>query len=232
MTDRQTQILTEIIKKYASRAEPVGSLVLAEHFDLSPATIRHEMSSLEQMGLIYQPYTSAGRVPTDKGYRLYVNNLSNLKPKDRSTETINKRVNSLKDKSEDAVKITAETLSDLTGNMSFATLDENVYFHGYNQLFSQPEFLDNLHAQLAARFLDSLQEWLFRGFLDENLNVFIGQENPIVKSSGLTMVLKKFSSPFSEQNYIGIVGPTRQSYERVIGLVDYAGKKLEKVINK
>ncbi|MDP4038573.1 MAG: transcriptional regulator [bacterium] len=232
MTKRQIQILTEIIRKYADRAEPVGSLSLAEHFNLSPATIRYEMAELEHLGLISQPHTSSGRIPTDKGYRFYVNNLSGVQPKSRSAETINKRVDSLKDKSEKAIKIAAETLSDLTGNMALATLDENVYFYGYNQLFSQPELSDTFHTQLAARFLDSLQDWLSHSFTDDNLNIFIGHENPIVKSSGLTMILSRFNSPLSESNYIGIVGSTRQSYERVISLVDYAGKKLEKVINK
>jgi heat-inducible transcriptional repressor len=232
MTERQVQILMEIIRKYADSAEPVCSLSLAEHFQLSPATIRHEMAELERMGLIHQPHTSAGRMPTDKGYRLYVNNLSSLVAKNRGTETISKRVDSLKDKAEDAVKIATDTLSELTGNMALSTIDENIYFHGYNQLFSQPEFLDNLHAQLAARFLDSIQDWLFGGSVIDDLNIFIGHENPVVNQSNLTMVLSRFNSPYSQRNYIGIIGPTRQSYEKVIGLVDYAGKKLEEVINK
>ena len=75
MTDRQRQILFAIIEEYAELATPVGSVTLAKLFDVSSATIRAEMVKLEEMGYIMQPHTSAGRVPTDAGYRLYVNQL-------------------------------------------------------------------------------------------------------------------------------------------------------------
>ena len=76
MTDRQKQILTAVIEQYAEVAVPVGSSLLAKVFGVSSATIRAEMAELEAMGFIRQPHTSAGRIPTDKGYRFYVNNLS------------------------------------------------------------------------------------------------------------------------------------------------------------
>ena len=78
MTPRQMQILTAIIEQYAEVASPVGSITLAKLFGVSSATIRSEMSKLEEMGLITQPHTSAGRIPTDKGYRFYVNRLNEL----------------------------------------------------------------------------------------------------------------------------------------------------------
>src|SRR5665647_1438729 len=75
MTPRQQQILGAIVELYAKTAEPVGSMSLAETIDTSSATIRAEMASLEREGYIMQPHISAGRVPTDKGYRAYVNAL-------------------------------------------------------------------------------------------------------------------------------------------------------------
>ncbi len=75
MTDRQREILYAIIEEYAEMAAPVGSVTLAKLFDVSSATIRAEMGKLEAMGYIMQPHTSAGRIPTDAGYRLYVNSL-------------------------------------------------------------------------------------------------------------------------------------------------------------
>src|SRR5215469_15966978 len=75
MTERQKQILSVIIGQYAEVAVPVGSSLLARVFDVSSATIRAEMAELERLGYITQPHTSAGRVPTDKCDRLYVNNL-------------------------------------------------------------------------------------------------------------------------------------------------------------
>lgn len=221
------------MQHYAGTAEPVGSLALADYFELSPATIRAEMGALEQAGYIYQPHISAGRVPTDSGYRLYVNSLgsSHERPQSRSAQTISKRVTSLKDRTDAAIKIAAETLSDLTGNTAFATLSDTVYFHGLHQLFSQPEFIDQLRAAQAARYLDQMGEWLFGHRLGQDLDVFIGSENPFLRGSGMTMVISRFESPYSDSSYIGIVGPTRQNYEKVTGLVRLTGQKLEEVLN-
>ena len=76
MTDRQAKILNAIVEQYAEVAAPVGSVLLANLFKVSSATIRAEMVKLEEMGYIQQPHTSAGRVPTEKGYRYYVNRVS------------------------------------------------------------------------------------------------------------------------------------------------------------
>ena len=77
MDERKWIILKAIIKTYLETGEPVGSRTIAKDSDLhlSSATIRNEMADLEEMGLILQPHTSAGRIPSDKGYRFYVDNL-------------------------------------------------------------------------------------------------------------------------------------------------------------
>ncbi len=77
LTNRQQQILRATVRHYIATAEPVGSKALVEEYNLSvsPATIRHSMGVLEKVGLLYQPHTSAGRVPSDSGYRLYVDQL-------------------------------------------------------------------------------------------------------------------------------------------------------------
>ena len=71
MSERQAAILITIIEQYAEVAVPVGSVTLAKLFGVSSATVRSEMAQLEELGMITQPHTSAGRVPTDKGYRFY-----------------------------------------------------------------------------------------------------------------------------------------------------------------
>lgn len=232
MTKRQGEILAEIVRLYADSAEPVSSRELAHSFGLSSATIRAEMSALEEAGYIFQPHVSAGRVPTDAGYRQYVNELSNAPTiSDRSMQTISKRVDSLKDRTDGAIKIAAETLSEMTGNMAFATLSDSVYFHGMSQLFSQPEFVNMAQVSQAARFLDAMQGWLQSADI-ETMQVYIGQENPIVRTSGLTMIVNRFQSPYSDRSYIGIVGPTRQSYEKVLNLVEGTSKALQEAFKE
>jgi heat-inducible transcriptional repressor len=77
LSERKRKILRAVIDNYIETAEPVGSKTIAETagLDISPATIRNEMSDLEQLGFLEQPHTSAGRIPSPRGYRLYVNEL-------------------------------------------------------------------------------------------------------------------------------------------------------------
>src|ERR1700749_4661958 len=80
--DRKLEVLRAIVEDFIATSEPVGSKALAERHSLgvSPATIRNDMAALEEEGLIAQPHTSAGRVPTDAGYRLFVDRLTMVKP--------------------------------------------------------------------------------------------------------------------------------------------------------
>ena len=82
LDDRKLDVLRAIVEDYVATQEPVGSKALVERHNLgvSPATIRNDMAALEDEGYIAQPHTSAGRIPTDKGYRLFVDRLSTVKP--------------------------------------------------------------------------------------------------------------------------------------------------------
>lgn len=95
LNERKLKILEAIIANYLDTAEPVGSRTISKNYDLgvSPATIRNEMSDLEELGFIMQPHTSAGRIPSDKGYRLYVDMLMNAeKQTDKSAVYVNELV--------------------------------------------------------------------------------------------------------------------------------------------
>ena len=235
MTERQMQILAAIIEQYAEVAAPVGSVTLAKLFGVSSATIRSEMARLEEMGLIMQPHTSAGRVPTDQGYRMYVNAITEtdsaeVPQLDRSARAIEARVNTHGDRADRAIRSAVDSLVDLTGNLGLATIGDELYLNGIGNLFSQPEFLKNDHVQGVARLLDNLEPWLREAAPNEPLNVYIGSENPIGKTSGASLIVSRFRSPYSDRSYIGVLGPTRQSYGRVMRLVRHAGAMLEEVL--
>lgn len=237
MTERQAKILAAIVEQYAEIASPVGSVMLAKLFGVSSATIRSEMARLEDMGLISAPHTSAGRVPTDKGYRYYVNmitdaQLSEETPSiiDRSARAIEAHVNSHRDKSDHAIRSAVDSLVELTGNLGFATIGSELYMSGIGMLFSQPEFFEGRHVQAVARLLDNIEPWLREAAPNQALNVFIGSENPIGKTSGATLIISKFCSPYSDKSYIGVIGPTRQNYARTMRLVRRAGEMLEEVL--
>lgn len=228
-------ILAAIIEQYAEVAAPVGSITLAKLFNVSSATIRSEMVRLEEMGLIMQPHTSAGRVPTDQGYRFYVNSLTEASEGqtpllDRGTRAIEARVNPHRDRADRAIRSAVDSLVELTQNLGIATIGDELYMNGIGNLFSQPEFLNGNHVQAVARLLDNLEPWLREAAPNEPLNVYIGSENPVGKTSGATLIISRFRSPYSDRSYIGVLGPTRQSYGKVMRLVRHAGAMLEEVL--
>ena len=244
ITERQRAILTAIIEEYAETASPVGSVTLAKLFDVSSATIRAEMARLEEAGLIVQPYTSAGRIPTDAGYRFYVNELTARHEAaqseqsggheraggaermetaiSRNTHALAVRVQS-QTRADYAIRSAVDLLAEMTGNLGLATIG----VAGMSRLFAQPEFSDPEHVRGVAKLLDNLEPWLREAAPGEPLNIFIGRENPIGKSSGASLVISKFRSPYSDRSYIGVLGPTRQNYGRVMALVAEAGRMLE-----
>lgn len=123
ISERKLQILQAIITDYVKSAEPVGSRSLAKKYGLgvSPATIRNEMADLEELGYLTHPHTSAGRVPSDKAYRLYVNSLMSkhdLSPEEK--EIINERMQVSVAEFNQTLQQAAELLSDITKLASFA----------------------------------------------------------------------------------------------------------------
>lgn len=239
ITQRQKEILCQIIEEYAETASPVGSVTLAKLFGVSPATIRAEMARLEAFGLIAQPHTSAGRVPTDAGYRFYVNSLDGVnnigrdeaerRSLERGAHALEVRVSS-QSRADTAIRGAVDALVELTGNLGLATIGGQLYLAGISRLFTQPEFGDTRRVQAVAKLLDNLEPWLREAAPGEALNIFIGHENPIGKNSEVSLIISKFRSPFSDRSYIGVLGPTRQNYSRVMSLVKYAGNMLEEIL--
>ena len=233
MTDRQQKILRAIGEQYAEVASPVGSSLLAKVFNVSSATIRAEMAELERLGYITQPHTSAGRVPTDKGYRLYVNNLisspQEVLPERRTARALATRVQQ-GGVPEFAIRNAVDTLVELTQNLAVATIGNQLYMSGLSNLFGQPEFVNAMQVQQVAGLLDNLEPWLREAAPNEPLSVYIGAENPIGRAAGCSLIISRFRSPFSDRSYIGTLGPTRQSYRDVMMLVRRAGQELEEVL--
>jgi heat-inducible transcriptional repressor len=232
MTGRQTKILAAIVEQYAEVASPVGSSLLAKAFGVSSATVRADMAELERGGYICQPHTSAGRVPTDKGYRYYVNSLAEATvtfPESRGERALTARVES-GGVPERVIRNAVDTLVELTHNLGIATIGNQLYMSGLSNLFGQPEFINGNQVQQVAGLLDNIEPWLREAALNQPLTVYIGRENPIGRSAGCSLIISRFHSPYSDNSYIGVIGPTRQSYRDVMSLVRHAGESLEEVL--
>ena len=208
LSERQQKILQAIVEQYAEVASPVGSSLLAKVFNVSSATIRSEMAELEKHGFINQPHTSAGRIPTDKGYRFYVNNLAASIPgspaERRAEKALATRVSG-GGVSEQVIKNAVDTLVDLTHNLGIATIGDQLYMSGLSNLFGQPEFMNSGQVREVARLLDNLEPWLYEAAPNEPLSVYIGQENPIGRSAGCSLIVSRFRSNFSDRSYIGVL---------------------------
>jgi len=118
LLDERTQnILIAVVQSFIQTADPVGSRTISRRFDfgLSPATIRNVMSDLEELGFLEQPHTSAGRIPTDKGYRLYVNYLQTLEmPSLEEAELISKRYSTYQGATDEVILTTSQLLSEVS----------------------------------------------------------------------------------------------------------------------
>jgi heat-inducible transcriptional repressor len=208
--------------------------LLAKVFEVSSATIRAEMAELERKGYIKQPHTSAGRIPTDKGYRYYVNQLADSEHKalpsdSRIERALTTRVSNTS-VPEHAIRNAVDTLVELTHNLGLATIGDRLYMSGLSNLFGQPEFMHPGQVKEVARLLDNLEPWLQEAAPNKPLSVYIGRENPIGRDSGCSLIISRFRSPFSDRSYVGVLGPTRQSYREVMNLVGRAGKALEEAL--
>jgi heat-inducible transcriptional repressor len=190
------------------------------------------LAELEKQGLIKQPHTSAGRIPTDKGYRFYVNNVTSEQSTSadvRAERAITARVGG-GGLPEQTIRNAVDTLVELTHNLGLATIGNQLYMSGLSNLFGQPEFIQPAQVQQVARLLDNLEPWLIEAAPNKPLSVYIGNENPIGRTAGCSLIISRFRSPYSDRSYVGTLGPTRQSYRDVMKLVKLTGETLEEVL--
>jgi heat-inducible transcriptional repressor len=123
LSERELRVLEAVIQSYVETAEPAGSQTIARRFGLgvSPATIRNTMGELEEKGFLYHPHTSAGRIPTDRGYRIYVDNLMRLSPpSDRERSTLRAEVAGARGAVEEVLRRAAQVLGVLTQELGVA----------------------------------------------------------------------------------------------------------------
>jgi heat-inducible transcriptional repressor len=223
MNTRQEAILEAVVREYTESGIPVGSLSITEKysFPFSSATVRAEMSELERLGYLSHPHTSAGRIPTERGYRYFVDMIEGEeKLLQRRSQAARKRIESFESNFGRRLNSASQVLSEITQNMGFAgTLDE-IYSHGLGNLFSYPELLSPDRALKAAELIDNLSFFLKELPTDLGTRTYIGSEVPVGKAAGCSVVIARFTSPEGRRGYLGIVGPTRMSYEKNISAIN------------
>ena len=155
LNERSLQLLKTLVERYISDGQPVGSRVLSKDMDinLSPATIRNVMADLEDLGLIHSPHTSAGRIPTVSGYRLFVDSLLTVKPLDSKDITRLHQGLSERDSDGNMVGIASRLLAELTQMAGVVTLPKKELV-----CLRHIEFLPLSHKRVLVIFVTNEQE--------------------------------------------------------------------------
>lgn len=227
ITERQKLILIAAVDEYIKTAQPVGSNLIQHSHDLqiSSATVRSELVHLEEEGYLYQPHTSSGRIPTDAGYRFFVNTIIEEKDKEfKKTVNIIGKLARLKEEEDVLFADLAKTVSALSKNMVLSgSWDARMLFKaGINEVLSQPELEDFTLRNHFGNIVDSFEENLDElSELTEygSPTIFIGKENPISDAQDFSMIVSKCRL-LSDEGVIVILGPKRMNYKRNLQLLD------------
>jgi heat-inducible transcriptional repressor len=336
LSDRGKRILEAVIEDYIATAEPVGSRTITRShaLSLSPATVRNVMSDLEEMGFLTSPHTSAGRIPTDKAYRLYVNSILEVKhiARDNREEiqrrcrlagkdmaeilketsrllsstssymgvvmaprfaanvfrqmefvklssrrvlailisqngTVQNRLIQTEDEiaQEDLVrmgnylnellqgltiaqvrerlltelqseKVRYDTLMAQALALSEATLgsdDRELFLEGQANILEQPEFADAGRMREIFRAFESkglILDLLDRSMKADGVQIFIGAESHLLRMEGMSLITSTYMTGKDTVGVLGVIGPTRMGYGRVIPIVDYTAKLISRLL--
>lgn len=229
LDDRKQHLLELIIERYIATSEPIGSQFLVEYADLpvSGATVRNEMRELEEEGYLTHPHTSAGRIPTEQGYRYYVEHLMTPEtPKKRVTSTITTLLQN-QDRKEKALKQIGKYISGETHTAVIVALGrDSVYYTGISELLSQNEFRFQTFVISISQMFDECEdrlEELFATASDHQRKIFIGTENPF--GSACSMVIAPI---YNGEELLMSIGPMRMDYEKTVGIMEFVTQEIEK----
>ena len=232
LTSRQIEILNFIIDKYVKDGEPVGSMELVRYagLNLSSATVRNEMAALEEVGLIDQPHTSAGRIPTSAGFKLYLNQKDFTPVVDpKVSEAVEKVIAGAPDKEQlgrDLAKWLAKESDDFAV-VSFG--DNQIFYAGFSNLANKHELQEdfglfreftNVIDEMDNRVIDLMNQ------MHGVPKIFLGHDNPM--SDDMSLVATDVQVGNSK-TMIGLLGLTRMNYGENMALLNYVKKQLERM---
>ncbi len=233
MHERRKKILVAVIEEYTKTGLPVGSSVLAEKygFTVSSATLRNDMAALEESGLLYQPHTSAGRMPTDAGYRYFVEEvMPDRELSKKEQQALQRELLQLKAQNTRLTRTTARLLSTLSGYVAVSVLPNKEEFSefGLRSLLEKVD-RDNLDDICAlAESLDYIDERcdeLMQLVADGETKILIGEDNPFAKTKNYSMIVSQFDQG-GEKGIVALIGPKNMKYERTKSLIEYVKKIL------
>ena len=233
---RKREVLAAVIENYIKTASAVSSEDICRVFDCSSATIRTIMSELEEDGYLTHLYTSGGRVPTDRGYRYYIDVIvSQMKlleeEKERITREYNREVNRL----EDILERASEVLSNFThctGIVSSLDRDNKVYYKGASFMTEYPEFRNIERIRNILKFLEEKNKLLdiINRNLEKELNIYIGWESACQEIADCSLIVSTYEVEDRPYGRVAVLGPRSMNYIQIIPTLEYVSELVGKAL--
>lgn len=237
---RQRDILHAVIREHIASTRPVASAALVQRYamDVSTATVRSELAGLEELGLLTHPHTSAGRVPTDLGYRYFIESLMGRPDLGADEQvTLSHQFRQAPADALQWLRLAASTLARVTHEAALATYDRaldprevvwtrEIHYDGIDRILEQPELgvADRVRDVMALLHDRMRLAQLLPTTLDEgDVAVTIGSEHTIEPLRPFSIVIGRYAGRRGPIGYVGVLGPTRMDYRRTIGAVRYVG---------
>ncbi|MDP8265811.1 MAG: hypothetical protein P9M07_02560 [Candidatus Aceula meridiana] len=234
---RKEQVLTYVVEQYICHVVPVGSSQIASEClcGLSSATIRNVLAELEDDGYLTHPHTSAGRVPTQEGYRYYVDKLMNeinllSTEKDRIQAEYAQGMGEL----EGLLERTSEILAQETHYPSIISLDgrDLIFCRGVSFVAGYPEFYNFQKIRYMLEVLEQKKELLklIDREIDERAKIFIGREVGLPGVEDCSLVVSRFGRKGGPSGRLALLGPTRMNYDKAVSTLEYLSQLVDRMI--
>ncbi len=236
ITDRQLELLEVVIREYLNSSTPVGSSVVVKkyHFPCSAATIRNEMCKLLDEGLLEMMHTSSGRIPTSQAYRIFLDQIMDEEEIPVLQEVaLKQRLWPIRYDFNKMLLQSVNSLADLTHLMAVGTTHDGFVYHsGVVNVLDHSEFW-NIDTAKAALFLVEkyeLLEKLFEkaSFSSRDVRYLIGEELGNENLTNVSLVFTKYQVG-KNAGYIGVLGPSRMDYEKIIPATKFVKKLIEEL---
>jgi heat-inducible transcriptional repressor len=233
---RKNKVLAEAVSIYIETGEPVSSKELAAKFRLSSATLRNILAELEEEGYLAHPHTSAGRIPTDKGYRYYVDFLMHQdRLSQEQRELIINEYARISRSLENILEKTTEMVAALThytAVLSYSEYEDKVFFKGLSNIFQHPDFHDHQKMGLVVRMLEEKRYLLdlINSQPEGRVNIYIGEEAHAPVSDIALVVTGYHSGKKHSAGKLAVIGPRRMSYPNAVSTLESVSDILNRVL--
>ncbi len=238
LTDRQGDLLKAIVELYVKNGEPVGSENVDKEYNLgvSPATIRNEMVILTEKGYLKQPHTSAGRIPTSMGFRVYISSLMKEKDMPVAAEVAMKQ--NMWQERHQQNRLLKEAVKGLATRLRVLALavneDQEIFYAGAANILDFPEFSDIDVARFVLSLFDefpTLKEILGKAVGTEPIHILFGEDMEYEFLRPTSFVFCRFQGNRDKSGVIGVVGPARLNFPVVLPYVKYTASLIEKALH-